>query len=173
MSRAKRFLSAIEYPEIAEFPDNPNPGRIVFIEGILWVFADLNGFGTWFPINRPQSSYVHSQGVASTVWNIYHGMGTSQVMVAVYDNTNNIIDAQIQHLQDEGDEWFTRVTMVTAESGYAVAFGTENLSAAVVTASTLEVSQSIRIGGLDVITDADVVTAFNNIKAEFDAYHIA
>lgn len=170
MSRAKRFLSPVEFPEIAEFPDGPSPGRTVFISGVFYIYANLGGFATWFPLNRPQSSYVHSQGVAALVWRVYHGMGSSQVIVAAYDANNNILDAAVQHVQDVGGDWFTEITLTTPDSGYAVVFGTENLSAPIVSARNIEVSEGITIADKPVMVDEDISTALNELAAEFDIH---
>jgi hypothetical protein len=167
---AKRFLSNMEFPEISEFPNNPSPGGIVFIGGVLYIYADLNGFATWFPVNRPQSSFVHSQGVASLVWTITHGMATNQLSVTLYDNNHEMLDASVQHLQDGNGNWYTTATLLSAEVGYAVVFGIENLSAPIMSAQVIEVTQAITIADKPVMVDEDVSTALDGLKAEFDAY---
>ena len=170
MSRAKRFLSPVEFPEISEFPVNPSPGRTVFVNGVLYIYANLGGFATWFPINRPQSSYVHSQGSPALVWRVYHGMGSSQVIVAVYDSANNILDASVQHIEEQNGTWYTEITLTTAESGYAVVFGTENLSAPIVNAHNIEVVESVTIAGNPVVVDDDVAIALEEMATEFNGY---
>lgn len=167
---AKRFLSNMEFPEISEFPNNPSPGGIVFISGVLYFYANLNGFATWFPINRPQSSFVHSQGAPSTVWTITHGMATNQLSVTLYDNNHAMLDASVQHLQDGNGNWYTTATLLTAEVGYAVVFGVENLSAPIMSAQVIEVSQAITVADQPVMVDTDVVDVLDGLSNEFNNY---
>lgn len=167
---AKRYLAPMEFPDLTEFPDNPSIGRWAFVNSVMYVYANLGGFSTWFPINRPQSSFVHSQGVSQLVWTINHGMGTEQVMVAVYDNANNILDASVQHLQDGSDNWYTKVTLTEASAGYAVVFGIENISAPIMSAQHIEVANSITIADKPVMVDADIANALDGITSEFDNY---
>ncbi len=165
MSRAKRFLSNIEFPEISAFPASPNLGRMVFISGVLYIYAELGGFATWFPLNRPQTSYVHTQGLASQIWNIYHGMGSGQIIIAIYDNLHNIVDASIRHLQNAEDVWYTEAAFSVPTAGYAVVFGTENLSAPVMSTDTMNVSGTLTVDGQDVIVDTQLAEVLDQIKA--------
>lgn len=170
MSRAKRFLSNIEFPEMTAFPANPNLGRMVFISGVLYIYAELGGFATWFPLNRPQTSYVHTQGMASNIWNIYHGMGSGQVIIAIYDNLHNIVDASVRHLQNAENVWYTEAAFATPTAGYAVVFGTENLSAPVMSTETMNVSGSLTVDDQEVIVDTQLAEVLDMLETTIAPY---
>lgn len=168
MARAKRQLSASQYVAIAELPSSPSVGQTAFKGGILYIYTLLGGLETWVPLNRPQSSYVHSQGVAQTTWTIYHGLGTKDVIVALYDNTNMVIDAQIQQLEDGvTGEWYTEVILSEAMVGYAVIFGIEELNVESAAVENLVVSGTATVGGSPVITSQDL-TALLAQKLDID-----
>jgi len=62
------------------------------------------------------ADYVHTQTVASTAWNINHGMNTDGTIIQCFDSSNELIQPLTTILEDESN---ITVTFVTAQSGKA------------------------------------------------------
>jgi hypothetical protein len=88
----------------------------------------------------------------------------------VYDDQHNILDASVQHLQDGQGDWYTVITLTEPSTGYAVLFGTEDVSAPSVNAQTIEATTGIFLNDNPVVTNLDLAGALDSIKAEFDNY---
>lgn len=144
----------------AEFPANPKVGQTCFKGGILFIYADLNGFKTWYPLNKPQSSYVHSQGLPSLQWTINHGLATTDIIVAVYDEGGHAVNCSVEtrYTPDnpDGQRYQAILTFTEAMAGVAVIFGTESISAAPMTVEHIE-AESVLVGGSPVIAQGDSV----------------
>lgn len=157
MTRSLQFLSSTQYTEVAALPDSPTVGQTAFMNGILYIYASLNGVTTWFPLNQPQSFYIHSQGLAKLTWEIHHNLGSRDAIIAVYDMDNRMMDADIQHIQNtETGEWYIVATFTEAVMGYAVVFGRENISAPSVDAQVINATDGIYVGGVSVALETDV-----------------
>lgn len=154
--RGRRFISSHEHPEISAFPASPALGTPAFKGGVMYIYATFQGITTWFPLNKPQSSYVHNQGLEALTWTINHKLASKDVIVGVYNLNNDVIDAAITH-SDATGEWVTTITFTSVTAGYAVIFGQESLSAPLLEAVDLAVSNSIKLGGVDIATQTDLV----------------
>lgn len=108
---------------VSEFNPTPSLGETSFKDGILYIYSDINGLMTWYPMNRPQSSYVHSQGVPSMEWMIHHDLGTRDVIVGVYDSSGSALFAGVQVVDDNT----VKVSLTDYSEGHAVVFGQEVL----------------------------------------------
>jgi len=156
MARTKRLISEHSHTEIAGLPATGENGQYGFKDGILYIYATMGTVTTWFPMNRPQSSYVHVQGTPSVLWNINHGLKTKDIIVMAYDTNHNLIDAGIVQVDDTNGNWHTEINLTVATAGYAVVFGTEELSAPQINTDDLAVANTLTVGGVTVATLADL-----------------
>ena len=154
MSRGIRLLSGVQHTELAELPANPAAGRMEFVNGVLYIYGTVGEVTTWWPLNRAQSSYVHSQGVTALEWVISHGLDSKDLFVAIYDNSNAMMDAEVEHFRDteNGNVWKTRVVLAEPSSGYAVVTGVESMNVPTINATKI-VTQSIEMGEKTITED--------------------
>ena len=170
MSRSLQFLSSTSYVQLTTLPENPDLGQTAFMGGILYIYAELNGVLTWFPLNQPQSFYIHSQGMPNTLWTVRHKLGSRDVIMAAYDGDNKLIDGSVQNIQDPSTgEWYATITFTEAVIGYAVVFGRENISAPSMDAKVLNVTDGIYVGGEAVALESDIGQLTLDLATKLDA----
>lgn len=163
-------LSATQFVQITSLPENPQLGETAFMDGILYIYAELSGMLTWFPLNQPQSYYVHSQGQAALTWTVHHNLGSKDVIPVFYDSDNAIMEPYVQNIQDpETGEWYIEATMAEAVTGYAVVVGRENIDTTVLTAHNVNVSGSLTVDSDPVVTQTEFAAALDELRAEFAA----
>ena len=80
--------SALILNDDQDFPSNPRIGQFCFKEGILYIYATIQGISTWYPLTNKSLYYVHIQGLSALNWTINHGLKTSNLIIMVYDNNN-------------------------------------------------------------------------------------
>lgn len=159
--------------QVTEFPDNPKVGLTCFKDGILFVYSDIGGYKTWYPLNSPRSTYVHSQGVPALQWVINHGLGTTDVIVGTYDNSGAAIEAGVQTkytpTNPDSQKYQVIIQFAEATDGVAVVFGRENWSSPAVDAETIN-AQSITVNGVPVVVESDLVAGLNGLANAFGSY---
>ena len=138
--------------------------------GILFIFANLGGVETWFPLNRPQAHYIHSQGAPAMEWTIYHNLGSKEVVVTVYNDDDEIIDVYVQHKETPEDGWHTTVRLAEAGTGYAVIFGRENLTTPTINTQVMHVTNELTIQGNTAMTDSDIQAVLDGMTTTFQAH---
>lgn len=76
----------------SDFPTSPVVGRFLFKNKIVYVCVDLGG-GTpvWVPLTREIETYVHTQAVSASTWNVQHDLSAGTVSVQVYDDTSKTV----------------------------------------------------------------------------------
>lgn len=128
----------------SEFPADPKPRTIIVKGGVTYIYSELvdgSGFWSWQPVGLKQTSYLHTQGVASSTWTVNHGFGSNDFAYFVYDADHNLVIANITVV----DTNTVTINLSSAMTGTAVFFSieyvnTQNLRAATsvtVGASTL------------------------------------
>lgn len=159
--------------QVAEFPANPSLGLTCFKDGVLFIYASINNFNTWYPLNRPQSSYVHSQGIPALQWTLNHGLGTTDIVVAVYDEQGRAQNCGIQtrYIPENpaGQQYQAVLTFTEAMAGTAVVFGKESISAPSVQAETIN-AQAITVNNVPVTTEADLTASLDGMAGTFQQY---
>lgn len=78
-------------PALSSFPDSPTQGRLVFVNDVLYVFTDVDGLDSWYPITNRTRRYVHNQLTGSTAWVVTHDLGTVELLVICYDDSGDLI----------------------------------------------------------------------------------
>lgn len=161
---------------VAEFPANPKPGMTCFKDGILFFYSDIGGYLTWYPLNSPRSTYVHSQGVPAIQWTINHRLETTDVIVGLYDNDGNAMEAGVQTKytpsNPDGQKYQVIVTFTEAVDGVAVVFGRENWSSPAVEAETIN-AQSITVNNVPVVIESDLIAGLQGLTNAFNSYQNA
>jgi hypothetical protein len=74
--------------DFTDFPETPSKGTLVFKDEILYMYCSLGGTDAWYPLTNRNSYHVHTQGSSSTGWNITHNLGTKDLIIAVYDDSD-------------------------------------------------------------------------------------
>jgi len=78
-------------PSLSEFPEGPDVGRLAFVDDILYVFTDVDGLNSWYPVTNRTMRHVHNQATGSTSWVITHNLNSTQLIVICYDDTGGLI----------------------------------------------------------------------------------
>ena len=73
---------------LTAFPDSPRSGQFALVNGALYVYTTIESVQSWYPLTNEKKYYKHTQAIASSSWSVAHGLGTQDLMVAVYDNYN-------------------------------------------------------------------------------------
>lgn len=107
--------------EDTDFPENPERGWTSFRSGILYLYTDVEGIMTWYPLTKPRSVYVHNQGQASLQWDIPHGLATEDLVISMIDSNKKLImlASEVQ-IVDDGN---VRISFATPMAGKAIVFG--------------------------------------------------
>jgi hypothetical protein len=70
----------------SNFPADPQPGRFVFINAVLYLCTEIaGGLPVWVPLTKTISMERWTQTVAALEWTIPHGLNMSTVFVQVFD----------------------------------------------------------------------------------------
>ena len=139
----------------SDFPADPKPRTIIVKDGQAYMYTELvngSGYFTWQPIGVKQTSYLHTQGVASTSWTVTHGFNGAEFVYFVYDNNHHLVLANIEVI----DENTARINLTSAITGTAVFFSVQYVSAPAVNAT-----ESVTIGTIT-LRDANGVLTTNN-----------
>jgi hypothetical protein len=147
----------------SDFPSNPAPRTIIVKAGVPYMYTELvdgSGFFTWQPIGIKQASYLHAQGVASTVWTITHNFNSQNFAYFVYDADHNLMLANIEMVDDNT----CKIKLASAMTGTAVLFSLQYLNS-----TTLAASSQLDLGG-STLTTTDGVLKVSGNPVAFKAY---
>lgn len=151
---------------LSGFPENPKPRTLVVKGGVPYLYTELvdgSGYFSWTPIGYRQGAYVHSQGVASTLWTVSHNFNTVNFGYFVYDANHKMVVANVNVV----DANTIQIELSEAITGTAVIFSTESIFAGVLSAST-----EVSLGNITLRDAGGVLTVNNNavaMKAALDA----
>lgn len=144
---------------LAGFPESPKPHTMVVVDGVPHMYTELingSGYYSWTPIGYRQSAYLHTQGVASTVWIVSHNFNTVNFGYFVYDHNHHLVTANIDII----DTNTFAINLTEAITGTAVVFSMESIF-------TQTVNAALTVG-VDTITLRDAngsLTVNNNAVA--------
>ena len=142
-----------------DFPQDPKPRTIIIKQGQAYMYTELvngSGYFTWQPIGVKQTSYLHTQGVASTTWTVTHNFNSTDFAYFVYDNNHRLVIANIEII----DSNTARILLSEAMTGTAVFFSVQYVSAPAINAA-----ESITVKTLTLRDASGVLTINNNIVA--------
>ena len=142
-----------------DFPIDPKPRTIIIKQGQAYMYTELvngSGYFTWQPIGVKQTSYLHTQGVASTTWTVTHNFNSTDFAYFVYDNNHRLVVANIEIVNLNT----ARILLSEAMTGTAVFFSIQHVTAPGITAT-----ESLTINTLTLRDASGVLTINNNIVA--------
>jgi hypothetical protein len=133
---------------LSAFPLNPLNGQMELVNGALWVYAAIDGISTWYPLTNKKNSYVHTQGVDSFQWTVYHGLNTPDVLFGVYDTDGSLQYPTYTPLDNNS----FRLNFTSAVSGRCVVFADSerfapNLSTNALLAASIDISNGTVTAG--------------------------
>ena len=152
---------------LTSFPPNPRQGEQVLKDGVLWIYTTILGIATWYPLTNKKNSYLHTQAVESFQWTVYHGLGTPDVIIGVYDAAGSLMYASSTPIDNNS----FRLNFTSATAGRCVVFAdseryASNLSTTSLLASSIDVSSGTVVadaGGLKV--NGNTVATLDNTGA--------
>jgi hypothetical protein len=115
--------SALSFDQTTNFPLSPHKGQFSLISGILYIYANLGGVETWFPLTNKKSSHVHYQALASTQWSVTHNYATTDLIMIAYDDAGTVMIVNPVFV----DENHFQLNFGTAIKGKVVVFAHSDL----------------------------------------------
>jgi hypothetical protein len=110
--------SSLIIDSLDSFPSEPYVGQLILTDGIVYMYSQLSGVLSWYPLTNQKNYEVHVQGLASVSWTITHNIGTSDFIFFVYDENNKLIQATYNYIDDNS---FT-LDFTAAKKGKVVIF---------------------------------------------------
>jgi hypothetical protein len=77
-------------PKVTTYPLNPTEGLLSFVNDILYVYTDIDGFESWYPITNRTQRFSQSMSDSDT-WVIPHNLNSDKLLLFCYDDTGNMI----------------------------------------------------------------------------------
>lgn len=124
-----KMFSHVEFAENAqmkfditrtEFPANPTPGESVVVNGVLYFFTSIDGEEpVWVPLGTKRLNAVVNIDEPQLEWIIEHNLATFDLMAAVYDVNNKVMDAPFSIISAN----IIKFTFTNPVKGKAVVFG--------------------------------------------------
>lgn len=106
-------------PKLTAFPSNPSEGRLAFVDDALYVFTDVDGSNSWYPITNRTERHVETIGTASSTWVITHNLNSNSLLVLCYNASGNLVVPS--NINYDSTSQIT-ITLPTANSGHCVVF---------------------------------------------------
>ena len=141
---------------LSDFPANPQPYTLITKDGTPYFYTELvngSGFFSWQPIGIKQASYLHVQGVASSLWTVTHNFNTDDFAYFVYDSNHNLMIADIQVI----DLNTIKVDLSEAMTGTVVLFSLQYLNS-----TTISATQQLNLGSAVLTSNSGVLEVNNN-----------
>jgi hypothetical protein len=151
--------SALSFDQTSSFPITPQKGQFSLVGGILYIYANLGGVETWFPLTNKKSSHVHYQAIASTQWTVTHNYSTTDLISLAYDESGTVMIANPVFI----DEDHFQLNFGAAIKGKVVVFAHADLWVPRMEttegfAQTLTLGQYLKVASEKVIIDNSGVT---------------
>ena len=74
------------------FPNPPVLGRIIFKDKRVWICAEIVAdVPAWIPLTGLNTTKIHEQTTAASVWNITHNLNTTAPVVQIYDENGSML----------------------------------------------------------------------------------
>lgn len=86
------FLEGAFKP-LTAYPENPKIGSFAFIHKRFMICGEIESDTPyWIPLTNEVDTYIHSQSVANSSWDIPHKLNFSTPVVQCYDENNKVIN---------------------------------------------------------------------------------
>lgn len=105
---------------LTEFPANPKKGLNVVVNGVPYIFTSIDGEEpVWVPMGIKRLNAVITISEPQLEWIIEHNLATFDLMAAVYDVNNKLMDAPFTIISAN----IIKYTFTNPVKGKAVVFG--------------------------------------------------
>ena len=148
----------------AEFPANPKIGTMVLKNQVLYAYITVGNLETWYPFSTPTNSYIHSQGLAATVWVVAHNLGTTNLFFQVKDGDGNVVIAGKEDIDNNS----FRLRFTTPITGTVIVVAPDTIDVPAVRATMIDVgdvhigNNDITIAGNSVLTSVSITEQIND-----------
>ena len=106
-------------PSLSNFPSNPKDGQIAFVNDALYVFTDVDGANSWYPITNRTERHSETISTPSTTWVVPHDLNSTNLLVLCYDGSGALLTPQSVTYDTTSQ---ITVTHSTSQSGRCVLF---------------------------------------------------
>jgi hypothetical protein len=86
---------------VDEFPPGPIHGEFCFKDGVLYIYAEIDGVATWYPLTNKAEYFVHEQEEPALEWEIDHGLKTQDIIFMVYDDEGVYQISGVEFVDDD------------------------------------------------------------------------
>jgi hypothetical protein len=143
-------------------PENPEIGTLAIKDGMLYGYFTIQGVEVWYPFSSQNSSYVHTQGVASQEWIIQHNLNSENIWYQVRDSQGNITMVGAETITSRNEIHLKFSIPIT---GVAVLVAARSIDVPAMSTSLIEVGSNVvidttgvKVNGEYVLTNADFYT---------------
>jgi len=85
-------IQNLVFEQETSFPIDATVGSIVFKDSTLYMCVALNvADPIWIPLTASIDTYVHEQEATSTTWTVTHNLGEENLILQVYNDTNEMV----------------------------------------------------------------------------------
>jgi hypothetical protein len=143
--------ATVMFDNVTSFPDSPTIGQICFMEQVLYIYANIGGTATWYPLTNKALYYIHTQETLSTLWQITHNLNSKLVGIFAYDENDELQNTQPSFI----DANSLNLSFTEAIRGKAVVFAASDSYAGMGTGTgggsyTLPIATATALGGVKV-----------------------
>lgn len=144
----------------ADFPASPSIGDVVLKGTELFAYVKIGDFETWYPFANSTRAFIHTQGVAQTIWTVTHNLGTTDIWTQIRDSNNDIVYASIENITANSFQ----LVFTEAVTGTVIVVAPDSISVPAVTTSMIQVGNveitgsNITINGQAVLTGGSFAT---------------
>jgi hypothetical protein len=146
------------------FPANPKIGTIMIKDKCLFAYIKVGDLETWYPFASKTNSYIHTQGLDSSTWVVYHGLNSTNLWIQVKDQTGNILSVGKQDI----DANSFRLTFTSAARGTVMVVAPDTVDVPLLKASLIQVGQNVEINTAGVYINGSPALTAANIQGQID-----
>ena len=146
-----KILSPIEMGEGANlirdtktgFPSNPKLGTDTMVDGVLYYYSSTDGAEPiWVPVGTKRLNNTITIPEPQLEWIVTHSLGTFDIMAAVYDSNNKLVQAPYTIISAD----VIKYTFTNPMSGKAVVFGASQKYAGFTPSVSAVNSETVSVG---------------------------
>jgi hypothetical protein len=146
------------------FPANPKIGTIMIKDKCLFAYIKVGDLETWYPFASKTNSYIHTQGLDSSTWVVYHGLNSTNLWMQVKDQNGNILSVGKQDI----DANSFRLTFTSAARGTVMVVAPDTVDVPLLKASLIQVGQNVEINTAGVYINGSPALTAANIQGQID-----
>jgi len=143
-----------------QFPENPELNTIHTVGPTMYVYTEIAGYRTWFPLagNSETATYLHVQADARTSWTINHGLNTQDVWFIIKDENGDIVQTPLDYILSPTDPTnsFT-LTFSEPIKGTVFVVGSKAFSTARLNASVISIGGTFELNSTGIVVGNKVI----------------